>query len=542
VIRLHNTLSRAVAPLAPANPDGVYRLYCCGPTVYGASHIGNFRTFIIQDVLRRALQIEFGAAKVLHARNITDVDDRILQQARDENRPLADIAAHWSKLFHADAQALNLLPPHFEPGAVETIPAQIALIQRLLDLGHAYKAPDGSVYFKVASFPDYGRLARLEFSALRTQDTNSAGALNLADKYDRDSAADFALWKARKPEDGPNFWPSPFGEGRPGWHIECSAMIEQVFAGQTIDLHGGGVDLIFPHHENEIAQSTCAHDGDASYHFVRHWFHSAHLTIEDHKMARSVGNVYTLAEIQKMGFTPVALRYALLAGHYRSPLNFSQHALQSADAALHKLNKHLLALAARATVGASLATAHSSSVGASLATAHSSSVGASLAPGHSEPTQKATAGPTLLDSKAPGPSSPQPETHSLITRLIAADPANLRWGRFATAWSVLCDDLNLPGALGEIFKVEPKASSAEQAAEDLEGLVKIAVHVLGLDLPLPVVTATIPAAIAALAQQRWDAKKSRDFKLADTLRLQIESAGFKILDRKDGFALEPDAK
>ena len=524
-LTLHNTLSRALEPLAPANPDGVYRLYCCGPTVYGASHIGNFRTFLIQDVLRRALQIEFGAAKVLHARNITDVDDRILQQARDENRPLADIAAHWSKLFHADAQALNLLPPHFEPGAVATIPAQIALIQRLLDLGHAYKALDGSVYFKVASFPDYGRLARLEFSALRTQDTNSAGALNLADKYDRDSAADFALWKARKPEDGPNFWPSPFGEGRPGWHIECSAMIEQVFAGQTIDLHGGGVDLIFPHHENEIAQSMCAHsadqhsagqqnahDGDASYHFVRHWFHSAHLLIDEHKMARSVGNVYTLAEIQKMGFTPVALRYALLAGHYRTPLNFSQHALQSADAALHKLNKHLQALAARACP--------------------EQSRGASTA---SDP-----AAPSIAPAKEGAPSEALAKEG--ISRLLAADPANLRWGRFATAWSVLCDDLNLPGALGEIFKVEPKASSAEQAAEDLEGLVKIAVHVLGLDLPLSVVTAAIPAEITALAQQRWDAKKSRDFKLADTLRLQIESAGFKILDRKDGFAIEREPK
>jgi len=492
-LRLHNTLSRAVEPLLPAAPDGLYRLYCCGPTVYGPSHIGNFRTFLLQDVLRRALQLDLGAAKVLHARNITDVDDRILQQARDENRPLADIAAHWTKLFHADAQALNLLPPHFEPGAVEHIPAQIALIQRLLDHGHAYQAADHSVYFKVSSFADYGRLARLDSSALRQQDTNSAGATNLADKYDRDHAADFALWKARKPEDGPNFWPSPFGEGRPGWHIECSAMIEQIFHGQTIDLHGGGVDLIFPHHENEIAQSMCshsadqqnAHDGESAYHFVRHWFHCAHLLIDDHKMARSVGNVYTLAEIQKMGFSPVTLRYALLAGHYRTPLNFSQHALQSADAALHKLNKHLLALADRAHADKSADT---------------------------------------------------------LARLRTADPANLRWGRFAPAWSVLCDDLNLPGALGEIFKVEPKASSAEQAAEDLEGLVKIAVHVLGLDLPLPVATVTVPENIATLAQQRWDAKQARDFKLADELRKQLESAGWKILDRKDGFSVVPDAK
>ena len=485
MINLYNTLTRSVSPLAPAADDGIFRLYCCGPTVYGPAHIGNFRTFLLQDVLRRALEIDLGRARVLHARNLTDVDDKTIRQSLATGQPLAEFTAHWTRLFHADCAALGLLPPHFEPGAVAHIPAQIALIQRLLDLGHAYKADDGSVYFKVASFPDYGRLSRLDPDALRTQESTSAGTHNDSDEYERDSARDFALWKARKPEDGPNAWPSPFGEGRPGWHIECSAMIEQIFAGQPLDLHGGGVDLIFPHHENEIAQSACSHDHEPSYTLARHWFHSAHLMVDGHKMSKSLGNLHTLAEIQAMGFTPVALRYALLAGHYRSPLNFSQHALASADSALHKLDKHLWALAARA---------------------------------HGEKTAEA------------------------LARLKSADPAALRWGRYATAWAVLCDDLNLPGALGEIFKVEPKAATAEQAAEDLEGLAKIAVHALGLDLPLPVAQITIPENIAALAQQRWDAKQARDFKLADSLRQQLTALGWKTLDRKDGFDLAPESK
>jgi cysteinyl-tRNA synthetase len=485
-IRLHNTLTRAVEPLAPANADGVFRLYCCGPTVYGPSHIGNFRTFIVQDVLRRALQIELGAEKVRHARNITDVDDRIIVQTQMEKRSLGEITAHWSGLFHADCAALNLLPPHFEPGAVETIPAQVALIERLIAHGHAYRAEDGSVYFDVSSYPAYGGLARLDFSALRKQSTNSAGQANLADKYDRDAAADFALWKASKPEDGPNRWPSPWGEGRPGWHIECSAMIEKIFEGRTIDLHGGGVDLIFPHHENEIAQSCCAHEGEPGYAFVRHWFHSAHLMLDDTKMSRSLGNLYTLAEIQKMGFAPAVLRYALLAGHYRSPLNFTRNSLEAAQSALHKLDKHLQALALRAAGDAAKA-------------------------------------------------------KDLLARLKNAAPESLRWGRFAPAWAVLIDDLNVPGALGEIFKIEPKATTVEQAAEDLEGLVKITVFALGLDLPLPPTHHEVPAEIAELGRQRWEAKQSKNFARADQLRQELTARGWKVLDRKDGYDLEPDS-
>ncbi len=481
-LRLHNTLTRAIELVTPANADGVFRMYCCGPTVYGPSHIGNFRAFVVQDVLRRALEIELGAEKVLHARNITDVDDRIIVQTQTEKRSLAEITAHWSGLFHADCRALNLLPPHYEPSAVEHIPAQVALIERLIFHRHAYRADDGSVYFDVSTYPAYGGLARLDFTALRKQTTNSAGEANLADKYDREAAADFALWKARKPEDGSNYWPSPWGEGRPGWHIECSAMIEKIFGGQTIDLHGGGIDLIFPHHENEIAQSCCAHESEPGYSFVRHWFHNAHLLLEDTKMSRSLGNLYTVADIQKMGFDPVVLRYVLLTAHYRSPLVFTQNGLEAAQSALHKLDKHLLALALRATGDAA-------------------------------------------------------KTKETLLRLKKSSPKALRWGRFATAWEVLTDDLNVPGTLGEIFKVEPKAATVEQAKEDLEGLLKITVGVLGLDLPLPETKILVPDEIVELAKQRWAAKQAKDFAKADALRKELSARGWKSLDRKDGYDL-----
>jgi cysteinyl-tRNA synthetase len=482
-LRLHNTLTRATEPTAPAAPDGIFRLYCCGLTVYGPGHIGNFRTFVAQDVLRRALEIEFGPHRVQHVRNITDVDDKTIRQSLAEGQSLVDFTRGWTEKFRADCVALNLRPVHAEPGAIAHIPEQIALIEKLLAHGHAYRADDGSVYFKVSSFPRYGQLSHLKLAELETQHANSAGQLNEADEYTREHVADFALWKARKPEDGPNWWPSPWGEGRPGWHIECSAMIEKVFGGQTIDLHGGGVDLMFPHHENEIAQSCCAHDGDAGYQFVRHWFHSAHLLVDGRKMSKSLGNFYTLADIEKMGFAPVVLRYALLAGHYRSPLNFTKHGLEAADSAVHKLDKHLRALATRAAGDA---------------------------------------------AKAP----------ELIARLKKSAPEALRWGRFAPAWAALEDDLNVPGALGEIFKVEPKTATIEQAMEDLEGLVKITIGALGLDLPLPEVNAAAPAEVTALAQARWDAKQAKNFPQADTLRKEIEVLGWKVLDRKDGFGLE----
>ena len=266
------------------------RFYGCGPTVYGPAHIGNFRTFVMQDVFRRVL--ETSGQQTFHVRNLTDVDDKTIRQSQEEGIKLQDFTANWTTRFQNDCELLNLMAPHIEPSAVGHIPEQITLIERLIEKDKAYQAKDGSVYFRVEAFAEYGRLSRLADREI----TTSAPVRETSDEYDRDSAADFALWKARRPEDGENFWNSPWGEGRPGWHIECSAICMK-HLGESFDLHSGGVDLVFPHHENEIAQVeavTCKT-------FARHWFHSAHLMVEGQKMSKSLGNLYTLSDLAEKG-------------------------------------------------------------------------------------------------------------------------------------------------------------------------------------------------------------------------------------------------
>ena len=322
-LSLHDTLTRATQPVLPDDRKTL-RFYCCGPTVYGAAHIGNFRTFVIQDVFRRVL--EAGGTATLHVRNLTDVDDKTILRSREEGKSLAEFCAHWTARFHVDCAALNLLPPHIAPGAVAHIPEQIALIKRLIGKGHAYLGADGSVYFSIASFPGYGKLSRLEGRSITT-------SRMVDDEYGRDSAADFVLWKKHRPEDGANHWPSPWGDGRPGWHIECSAMAMK-HLGESFDLHSGGVDLIFPHHENEIAQSEAA----TGKPFARHWFHIAHLLVDGGKMSKSSGTMHTLDDIRALGFSAEELRYVLISGSYRQPLNFTIASLSAARKALTRLH------------------------------------------------------------------------------------------------------------------------------------------------------------------------------------------------------------
>ena len=277
-IKLFDSLTREMRELSAAQPDGVFRFYTCGPTVYAPAHIGNFRTFVINDVIRRLLELE-RPGRVKHVRNLTDVDDRTIGQARQENRPLADITRKWTELFHADCVSLNCLPPHVEPAATGHIPEQVDMIDVLMRKGNAYRAANGSVYFRIGSFPGYGALSRIRDRELRV--TNS-----VFDADNKDDVGDFALWKAYKPEeDGDVKWPGPGGaaEGRPGWHIECSAMIKK-HLGETIDLHTGGVDLLFPHHENEIAQSQCCNGAT----FALHWYHSEHLLVDGTTMSLSL--------------------------------------------------------------------------------------------------------------------------------------------------------------------------------------------------------------------------------------------------------------
>jgi cysteinyl-tRNA synthetase len=317
----------------------VFRFYNCGPTVYAPAHIGNFRTFVINDVLRRLLELEF-PGKVKHVRNLTDVDDRTIGQARAENRPLGEITRKWTDLFHADCVSLNCLAPHVEPAATGHIPEQVDMIDVLMRKGNAYRSPDGSVYFRIASFPGYGALSRIKERELKV--TNS-----VFDADHKDEVGDFALWKAYRPEeDGDVRWPGPEGAaaGRPGWHIECSAMIKK-HLGETIDLHTGGVDLLFPHHENEIAQSQCCNATT----FARHWFHSEHLLSDGTTMSKSKGNYYTLEDLVEKGYSPMAVRYALLSGHPRKQLNFTIDSMHAAESALKSLKRFSDGLAAPGT-------------------------------------------------------------------------------------------------------------------------------------------------------------------------------------------------
>ena len=330
IVKLHNTQSRQIEEIIPGDPDEILRIYCCGPTVYNYAHIGNFRTFLLQDVLRRLL-LTMGYS-VKFVRNITDIDDKTIQGAQRENVSLRSFTERWTDIFHRDCGALNILPPDVEPKAASHIAEQIAMIGTLIQKKHAYVAADGSVYFRLSSFPEYGKLSRIDIKQLATQSENSAGRTNLADEYDRDSVNDFALWKAYKEEDGDVFWESPWGRGRPGWHIECSAM-SMKYLGETIDIHGGGIDLCFPHHENEIAQTECA----TGKPFVRHWFHSEHLQVDGQKMSKSLGNLFTLSDLKDKGYDAPIVRYALIGGHYRQILNFTLSGLDAARSALAKL-------------------------------------------------------------------------------------------------------------------------------------------------------------------------------------------------------------
>ncbi len=335
-IKLFDSLAREMRELRPGDPDGVFRFYNCGPTVYAPAHIGNFRTFVLNDVLRRLLELEY-PGKVKHVRNLTDVDDRTIGQARAEMRPLAEITRKWTELFHSDCRSLNCLKPHAEPSATGNIAEQVDMIDVLMRKGNAYRSPDGSVYFKIASFPGYGALSRIKERELKATNT-------VFDADHKDDIGDFALWKAYRPEeDGDVRWPGPEGAsaGRPGWHIECSAMIKK-HLGETIDLHTGGVDLLFPHHENEIAQSQCCNGVT----FSRHWYHSEHLLSDGTTMSKSKGNYYTLGDLVAKGYTPMAVRYVLLSGHPRKQLNFTLDSLHAAESALKALRRYSDALAA----------------------------------------------------------------------------------------------------------------------------------------------------------------------------------------------------
>jgi cysteinyl-tRNA synthetase len=321
-LRLTNTLGGALEEFTPLEPANV-RIYSCGPTVYGPSHVGNFRAFLLGDLVSRYLR--WSGYKVTWVMNITDVDDRIIRDLGEKGGTLDELTAPHIARFMADLSELRMGPPDVLTRATEHIPEMAALIARLLQSGHAYKTDDGSIFFRISSWPAYGTLARLEPGAARQTERVAA------DDYGKDDVRDFALWKGAKP--GEPSWDTEIGPGRPGWHIECSAMSMKQL-GESFDIHTGGVDLIFPHHENEIAQSEAA----TGKKFVTTWLHNAHLQLGGTKMARRVGNIARPADVYADGYTPVELRYALLATHYRAPLEWGDDTLDHARAAIGRLS------------------------------------------------------------------------------------------------------------------------------------------------------------------------------------------------------------
>ncbi len=313
--RLTNTLTRRVEPLVPLAPPRI-GLYTCGPTVYARVHIGNLRTFMAYDLVARTLRAR--GADVVHVMNVTDVDDRTLDEARRRGVPLREVTDKHLAEFLADLDALGAVRPTVMPRATEHVPDMIGLVRRLEARGHTYEA-EGSVYFRISTLPTYGRLARLPSSGLQ------AGARVAHDHYTKEEARDFVLWKAWTPDDGEVAWDAPFGRGRPGWHLECSAMSMRTL-GETLDVHMGGVDLVFPHHENEIAQS----EGATGKPFVRHWLHTGFVNLEAVKMSKSLGNVRTLDAVRTLGLAPEDFRYWALSVRYRDPIAFSEEGLVAA--------------------------------------------------------------------------------------------------------------------------------------------------------------------------------------------------------------------
>ncbi|MEX2028096.1 MAG: cysteine--tRNA ligase [Candidatus Curtissbacteria bacterium] len=342
-MKLYNFLSRKAEEFEPITPGRV-GMYTCGPTVYDYVHIGNWRTFVFEDVLKRALQ--FVGYEVNHVMNITDIDDKIIKKAGEEKVEIGQLTKKYEEAFSADLEKLNIIPADHYPKATDHIEHMVSLIQKLLDRGIAYKAEDG-IYFSVEKFPNYGRLSGLEKRELKK------GARVNDDQYDKENWSDFALWKfppspkastdakamadkSEGQEKKEPSWPAPFGEGRPGWHIECSEMSTDVL-GDHFDIHCGGIDLLFPHHENEIAQSEAATGGK----FVNSWLEGEHLLVDGQKMSKSLGNIFTLEDIVKKGFEPLALRYLFLTAHYRSKLNFTWESLTAAQNALSNLRQEI---------------------------------------------------------------------------------------------------------------------------------------------------------------------------------------------------------
>ena len=473
ILRLFNTLSRRVEPLAPVTP-GVVTLYTCGPTVYNFAHIGNLRSFLFYDLLKRTLRT--AGYEVRHCMNLTDVDDKIIRDsqqglpegASNEARHAAmhELTDKFTRAFFEDLEAVKIPEAGFTylPRATGFIPQMIRLVQRLEAKGLAY-VREGSVYYRIAGFPNYGCLAHLD------RDGMQLGTSVDADEYERDSISDFVLWKAAKA--GEPAWESPWGQGRPGWHLECSAMGMELL-GERMDIHSGGVDLIFPHHENEIAQS----EGCLDHPWVNHWVHGGHLMVEGEKMSKSLGNFYTLRDLIAKGIDPVAFRFAIQSNHYRRMLNFSFESLQAAENALKRIRIFRK---------------------------------------------------RMEEGQAPAGEGTWKEAVDPLKRLDMAREA---------FWDALLDDLNTPEALAAIFTLISDLNAQDDrialTREERDAVLAFLDETNQVFAAWPKEEASLDQAVEALIEQRRAAKAAKNWAEADRVRDQLKAMGILLEDRKDG--------
>ena len=467
-MQIYNSMTRKKEEFVPLH-EGKVGIYACGPTVYNYFHIGNARPFITFDVLRRQLERE--GYEVTFVQNFTDIDDKMIRRANEEGITVSELAEKFIGEYYKDAAALGIRPATVHPRATEHIPEIIDLISRLIENGKAYAAPSGDVYYRVSAFPGYGKL-----SGQTVEDREMGASERLDVETDKESPADFALWKAQKP--GEPAWDSPWGKGRPGWHIECSAM-SMKYLGETFDIHCGGKDLLFPHHENEIAQS----EGATGHPFVRYWMHNGFINIDNQKMSKSLNNFFTVRDISKE-YDLEAVRLFMLSAHYRSPINFSRDQIEAASASLNRLY---------------------------------------------------TARDNLEFWAENGEDRPLNEQEESFTARLKEYEA-----RFDAAMD---DDMNTADALGAIFEMvrdantEIKAGSAKEAAvKTLESL-KAVCGVLGI---LTKQKDDLTDEVRRMVEERAEARKNRDWKRSDELRDAIRAAGYILEDTKQGQKVRKD--
>jgi cysteinyl-tRNA synthetase len=487
---LYNTLSGQVETLAPMDGRAL-RMYACGPTVYDYGHIGNFRTFLQVDVLRRTLRLL--GTEVRHVMNITDVDDKIIRNAAKAEMEIGEYTRKYEEAFFEDLKALEVERPEVIARATEHIPTMVSLIQRLAEQDIAYRAEDGSWYFRIARFPEYGKLSKKDFAGIND------GARIDVDEYEKDSARDFALWKAPKP--GEHKWETPLGPGRPGWHIECSAMAMELL-GDSFDLHAGGEDLMFPHHENEIAQSESASHTP----FARHWFHVRFLLVEGKKMAKSEGNFYTLRDLLLRGYKASAIRMLLISVPYRQQLNFTFEGLAAETVAVERLRNFRARI-----VNTKWPERSANNVAGSEVQDYAHETRAKFLAGLADDLNTAEARAAIFE----------------MVRFVNAK---------ADAGSFSADDapvvLDVLREFDRVFAVL-EDHDAEWTAFTLDWAEKVG-RIGEASAEVLATRGVTDAEIEALVAERTQAKKSRNFARADAIRNELAAKGILLEDSKDG--------